>query len=67
MMSTDIRNAKILTQLMKQLIKDTERKIFLILADLRVCHARVVQEWLKDYMENIEFFFSPGLFPGMES
>jgi hypothetical protein len=39
MMSTDIRNAKILTKLMKQLIKDTERKIFLILANLRVRHA----------------------------
>jgi len=67
MMSTDIRKAKILTKLMKQLIRDTERKIFLILANLRVRHARVVQEWLKDYMENIELFFSPGLFLGMES
>ena len=60
-------NAKMLTKFIKQLIKVTERKIFLILANLRVRHARVVQEWLKDYMENIEFFFSPGLFPGMES
>ena len=59
-------NAKMLTKFIRQLIKVTERKIFLILDNLRVHHAQAVQEWLKDYREKIELSFSPGLFPGME-
>ena len=44
--------------------KDTmNAKIFLILDNLRVHHARVVQEWLKDYTEHIELFFLPAYSP----
>ncbi|MGV8294937.1 transposase, partial [Pseudomonas aeruginosa] len=39
-------NAKILIDFFKRLIKDAERKIFLILDNLRVHHAKVVREWL---------------------
>lgn len=43
----------------KQLIKDADRKIYLILDNLRVHHARVVKEWMEDYTEKIELFFLP--------
>ena len=48
-----------LTKIIKHLIKDTERKIFLILDNLRVHHARVVKAWLQDYTEKIELVFLP--------
>jgi len=63
MMYQDSMNAKVLTKFIKQLLKDAERKIFLILDNLRVHHARVVKAWLQDYTEDIELFFLPAYSP----
>jgi len=57
--------AQVLIRFMKQLIKETPRKIFLILDNLRVHHARLVRAWL-DRPENrdrIEVFFLPSYSP----
>ncbi len=55
--------AQILIKFMKQLIKGASRKIFLILDNLRVHHARLVKAWLEGNKETIEVFFLPAYSP----
>ena len=63
MIYKDSMNAKMFIKFIKQLIKEADKKIFLILDNMRVHHARVVKEWLKDYTEQIELFFLPAYSP----
>lgn len=48
---------------LKRLIKDVKRKIFLIVDNLRVHHAKKVQEWVKENYNKIELFFIPAYTP----
>jgi transposase len=63
MIYTDNMNAKRLITFLKQLMKGADRKIFLILDNLRVHHAKVVKKWLLDYTDKIELFFLPAYSP----
>jgi transposase len=63
MIYTDTMNAERLIQFMKQLIKGSNRKIFLILDNLRVHHSKVVAEWLDENKNEIEVFFLPSYSP----
>ena len=56
-------NADILIDFMKRLIKGAKKKIFLILDNLRVHHAKVVKTWLEDRTEEIEVFYLPAYSP----
>ena len=56
-------NADQLIQFMKRLIKDTKRKVFLILNNLRVHNAKKVTQWLAKHSENIEVFYLPAYSP----
>lgn len=56
-------NAKLLIGFMKRLIKDAKRKVFLILDNLRVHHAKVVKAWLAEHGELIEVFYLPAYSP----
>ena len=56
-------NADQLIQFMKRLIKDVKRKVFLILDNLRVHHAKKVNQWLTKYAEYIEVFYLPAYSP----
>ncbi len=56
-------NAKVLIRFLKKLIKISERKIFLILDNLRVHHAILVREWLEDKKDQLELFFLPAYSP----
>ena len=48
---------------MKQLIKGSGRKIFLILDDLRVHHAKLVKKWLEGHLKEIEIYYLPSYSP----
>jgi len=48
---------------LKRLIKDHDRKIFLIVDNLRVHHAINVRTWLEEHEEDIELFFLPPYSP----
>lgn len=48
---------------MKQLIKDADHKIFLVLDNLRVHHSKPVKKWAEDNQEKIELFFLPSYSP----
>ena len=48
---------------LEQLIKDSDRKIFLILDNLRVHHSKLVKEWLEKNKTKIEAFYLPSYSP----
>lgn len=56
-------NAQVFIKFCQRLIKDSKRKIFLILDNLRVHHSHVVKDWVQDYKDQIELFFLPSYSP----
>lgn len=60
-------NADILIDFMQRLIKDAGRKVFLILDNLRVHHAKVAKAWLAEHKDEIEVFYLPSYSPELNS
>jgi transposase len=56
-------DAKRLTDFMKRLVKDSDRKARLILDNLRFRHAKIVTGWLSDHKAEIEVFYLPSYAP----
>lgn len=56
-------NADILIDFCKRLIKSAGRKVYLILDNLRVHHARVFKEWLAAHDKDISVFYLPSYSP----
>jgi transposase len=56
-------NAQVLIKFLKRLIKSGDRKIFLILDNLKVHHANLVREWLDGKEDQIEIFYLPSYSP----
>ncbi|MFH2024372.1 MAG: IS630 family transposase, partial [bacterium] len=56
-------NAQVLIKFLKRLIKSSDRKIFLILDNLKVHHAIHVREWLEGKEDELEIFFLPSYSP----
>lgn len=56
-------NADILIDFMQRLIRGAKKKIFLVLDNLRVHHAKPVREWLQANKERIEVFYLPSYSP----
>src|SRR4030042_1034535 len=48
---------------LRRVIKDAKRKIFMIVDNLRVHHARKVQTWVEKHKDRIEIFFLPPYSP----
>ena len=63
MVYSDNMNADRLIEFMEHLIKSSNRKIFLILDNLRVHHSKVVKEWLGGKKDEIEAFYLPSYSP----
>ena len=56
-------NADVLIDFLMRLVKDAQRKVFLILDNLRVHHAKPVKEWLEEHAHMIEVFYLPAYSP----
>lgn len=56
-------NASILINFLRRLIKGAKKKVFLILDNLRVHHAKPVKAWLAGHAEAIEVFYLPSYSP----
>jgi transposase len=56
-------NAATLIGFFKRLIKEAQRKLFLILDNLKVHHAKVVRQWLAEHTAQIEVFYLPSYSP----
>jgi len=50
-------NVKLFKKFLQRLIKDTNKKIFLIVDNLRVHHAKIIQKWEKENNDKIKLFF----------
>lgn len=56
-------SSPVLIKFMSRLVKDTRRKVFLILDNLKVHHSKKVTAWLKTNHEKIEVFYLPPYAP----
>ena len=56
-------NSDTMIKFMKRLIKGSERKVFLILDNLKVHHSYMVKDWLEEHKKQIEVFFLPSYSP----
>ena len=56
-------NIDIFLEFLRRLIKRRERKMFLILDNLKVHHGKKVQKWVEKHKEAIELFFLPPYAP----
>lgn len=60
-------NAHLFKTFLTRLTKDTDKKIFLIVDNLRVHHAKIIQEWQERHTEKIEIFFPATIFSTRKS
>jgi len=56
-------NAKVLIGFMKRLVHGREKRIFLVLDNLRVHHSKAVKKWLKENEDKIQIFYLPSYSP----
>ena len=63
MIIDDSFNSDRLIEFLEALISDTDRKVFLILDNLRVHHSKPVKAWLAEREEKIEVFYLPSYSP----
>ena len=63
MIYDEMFTAQVFIRFMKQLIKGAKKKVFLVLDNLRVHHAKVVHAWLSTRQDKIELFFLPSYSP----
>ena len=56
-------NSQTLIKFLNRLIKNSDKKIFLILDNLKVHHSYIVRDWLKEHEKEIEIFFLPSYSP----
>jgi transposase len=63
MVYDDKMNSQTLIKFMNRLIKDSDKKIFLILDNLKVHHSHMVKDWLKEHETQIEVFHLPAYSP----
>jgi transposase len=59
----DNMNADKLIDFIRRLVKDTKKKVFLILDNLRVHHSKKVTAWLEKHKDKIEVFYLPSYAP----
>lgn len=63
MLSREKMASEMLIKFMSRLVKDTQRKVFLILDNLPVHHGKDVKSWLETNKEKIEVFYLPSYSP----
>lgn len=56
-------NIELFIGFLRRLIKDSEKKVFLIVDNLRTHHAKKVSAWLEKHKDEIELFFLPAYSP----
>jgi transposase len=56
-------NQQLLLDFLKRLVAESERKVFLILDNLRVHHGKIVAAWIELHKSEIEVFFLPPYAP----
>ncbi len=60
-------NAQLFKTFLERLTKDTDHKIFLILDNLKVHHAKLIQAWQQGHADKLEIFFPTTILPTRKS
>lgn len=55
--------SQVLIKFLSLLVKDSDRKVFFILDNLRMHHSKQVKAWIKEHKDQIELFFLPAHSP----
>jgi len=55
--------AQVFIEFLEQLIKASDKKVYLILDNLRVHHAKIVKKWLESKTSEIELYYLPSYSP----
>src|SRR5512139_307280 len=63
MVYKDAMNADLFIKFIRRLLKDTGRKVFLVVDNLRTHHSKPVKEWLAAHTDEIEVFYLPSYSP----
>ena len=63
MIYSDTMDADKFIEFIQQLIKSTTKKVFVIVDNLRVHHAKVVKKWLEEHQDEVEVFYLPSYSP----
>jgi transposase len=67
MLYRETMTSQVLIKFMSRLIKGADRKVFLILDNLRVHHSKVVKTWLENNKDQIEVYYLPSYSPELNS
>ena len=65
MVYKETMTARLFLRFLKRLIKDSGRKVYLVLDNLRVHHAKLVKAWVERHKKEIELFFLPSYSPDL--
>jgi transposase len=60
---SDTMTSQLFIKFLKNLVKDTSGKIFMIVDNLRVHHSKKVKAWVEENKEQIELFYLPSYSP----
>ena len=63
MIYQDTMNQQRLIRFLERLVRSSQRKVFLILDNLKVHHGKLVAAWLEKHKDKIEVFFLPPYAP----
>lgn len=63
MLYSDTMNADRFIEFLKQLIKSSDKKVFVIVDNLRVHHSKIVKQWAEENKEKIALFYLPSYSP----
>ena len=63
MLYRETLDADMFIKFLKRLCKDAGKKVFLIVDNLRVHHAKLVQQWIEPRLDKIELFYLPPYAP----
>ena len=56
-------SSQVFIKFMRRLLKTIEKKIYLIVDNLRVHHSRIVKSWISEHKDQIEIFYLPSYSP----
>ena len=59
----DKMNSQTFIKFLERLVKDADKKVFLVLDNLKVHHSYIVKDWLAEHRNEIEVFFLPSYSP----
>ena len=65
MIYSDSMDADKFITFIRQLIKSSSKKVYLIVDNLRVHHAKIVKAWLEEHKDEVEVFYLPSYSPEM--